>query len=351
MNKVRIGNKLIGDGESCFIIAEAGVNHNGDIKLAIKLIDEAKSAGADAVKFQTFKSKGVTTAATGITEYQRKNMGRNGSQLRMLQDLELDYSAFSKLKEHCEEKGIIFLSTPHSFDAIDFLDPLVPAHKMGSGDLTNIPAIAKVAEKGKPILLSTGMATVDEIEEAIAAIRARGNDQIILLQCVTNYPSSLGDQNLKTIQVMRNEFNVLTGFSDHTIGTTAALVAVTLGACVVEKHFTLSRKLPGPDHKASMEPNELEGLIQLIREVELSLGDGEKKPTKDEEEIAAVARKSLVASIDIPEGTTISRDMIDIKRPQTGLRPGRLDDIIGKKAKKDIKQDNVLTEDMIDWTG
>ena len=347
MYKVKIGNQSVGDGEPCFIIAEAGVNHNGDIDLAMKLVDEAKKAGADAVKFQTFKAERVTTATTGITEYQRENIGKDNSQLKMLKELELDYSAFVDLKRYCEKKNIIFMSTPHSFDAIDFLDSLIPAYKMGSGDLTNIPALEEVAIKMKPVILSTGMADMDEIGDAINAIRAKGNEQIIVLQCITNYPSSLHEQNLKTIPIMRQKFEVLTGFSDHTVGSTAALVAVAIGACLIEKHFTLSRDLPGPDHKASTEPNELKEYVELIRGAESSLGNGEKRPTQNEKKIAAVARKSLVAATDIPVGTVITREMIDIKRPQTGLKPREMKNVIGKKAKINIKKDTVLTYDLI----
>jgi sialic acid synthase SpsE len=321
MDKIQISDWTIGDGEPCFIIAEIGVNHNGDIELAKRLIDESKKAGA--------------------------NMERDDSQLEMLRELELDYSVFPKLEEYCRTKEIVFLSTPHSYDAIDFLDKLVPAYKIGSGDLTNIPALERIGEKGKPVILSTGMGTMEEISEAIDAIRNQGNQQIILMQCISNYPSNLEDQNLRTINTLRNEFGVLTGFSDHTTGNTASLVAVSLGACVIEKHVTLDRSLPGPDHLASMEPEEFKKLIDLIRDVEVSLGSGIKTPLPIEQEIAAVARKSLVARITIPKDTIITTEMIDIKRPQTGLRPNKLKSIVGKKAKMDIAKDEVITEIMI----
>lgn len=349
MEKLRIGDKLVGAGEPCFIIAEAGVNHNGDFELAKKLIDVAKQAGADAVKFQTFKSEGVTTATTAMASYQERNIGDSESQVKMLGRLELEYELFEELKDYCDEKGIIFLSTPHSYDAIDFLDPLVPAHKIGSGDLTNIPSLEMVAKKGKPVILSTGMGTLEEIREAVEAVRNQGNERIILLQCVTDYPSNLEDQNIRTVETLRNEFNVLTGYSDHTMGIIAPLVAVSLGACVIEKHFTLDRDLPGPDHKASLDPDELKEMIDSVRKAERALGTGIKKPTKDEEEIKRIARKSLVASIDIAEGTSITRNMIDIKRPETGMRPKRLKEVIGTKAKRNISKDEVITEEMISW--
>jgi N-acetylneuraminate synthase len=349
MENLRIGDKLVGDGEPCFIIAEAGVNHNGNFELAKKLIDIAKQAGADAVKFQTFKSEGVTTATTNMASYQERNIGESESQVKMLRRLELEYGLFEELKKYCDEKGIIFLSTPHSYDAINFLDPLVPAHKVGSGDLTNIPSLEMVAKKGKPVILSTGMGTLEEIREAVDTIRNMSNEQIILLQCVTDYPSNLEDQNIRTVETLKNEFKVLTGFSDHTMGIIAPLVAVSLGACVIEKHFTLDRDLPGPDHKASLDPDELKEMIDSVRKAERALGTGIKKPTKIEIEIKRLARKSLVASIDITEGTSITRNMIDIKRPETGMRPKRLKEVIGAKAKRNISKDEVITEEMISW--
>ena len=301
------------------------------------------------MKFQTFKSEGVTTATTNMASYQERNIGESESQVKMLRRLELEYGLFEELKKYCDAKGIIFLSTPHSYDAINFLDPLVPAHKVGSGDLTNIPSLEMVAKKGKPVILSTGMGTLEEIREAVDTIRNMSNEQIILLQCVTDYPSNLEDQNIRTVETLKNEFKVLTGFSDHTMGIIAPLVAVSLGACVIEKHFTLDRDLPGPDHKASLDPDELKEMIDSVRKAERALGTGIKKPTKIEIEIKRLARKSLVASIDITEGTSITRNMIDIKRPETGMRPKRLKEVIGAKAKRNISKDEVITEEMISW--
>ncbi|MHA1423764.1 MAG: N-acetylneuraminate synthase [Candidatus Thorarchaeota archaeon] len=349
MDTILISDRKVGDGKPCFIIAEVGVNHNGDVQLAKKMIDAAKDAGADAVKFQTFKSEGVATTTTSMADYQETNIGKSDSQIKMLRELELDYECFIELKEYCDEKSILFLSTAHSFDAIDFLDSIVPAHKISSGDITNIPSIEKIASKGKPIILSTGMATVEEISEALETIRLQGNNQIILLQCVSNYPSKLENQNLRTIVTLRTDFDILTGFSDHTTNNISALVAVSLGACLVEKHFTLDKSLPGPDHKASVEPDELRELIDSIREAESTLGDGIKKPTEEELNNQRIARKSLVASVDIPKGTIITREMIEIKRPETGIRPKRLKEIIGKKSKQNIVEDQVITEEMILW--
>ncbi len=348
MNRIQIGNRYIGDGEPCLIIAEVGVNHNGNFELAKRLIDVSKDAGADVVKFQTFKAEGVVTASADMAAYQKSNTGKKDSQLGMLQNLEMDYSFFPLLEEYCKEKDILFMSTPHSSDAIEFLDPLVPAHKVSSSDLTNIPAIEEMASTGKPILLSTGMGTLDEIVEAVDAIQNQGNEKIVLLQCVSNYPSNIEDQNMLTIKTLRERFGLLTGYSDHTIGETAALIAVSLGACVIAKHITLDRNLPGPDHIASIEPDDFKRLVALVRTVESALGDGVKKPTPEEIQIASVARKSLVAKVDIPEGCIISKDMIDIKRPQTGMRPKELRNVIGKRARTNISKDHVIVRDMIE---
>jgi N,N'-diacetyllegionaminate synthase len=349
MYKVNIDSKWIGDGQPCFVIAEAGINHNGKIELAKQLIDEAKKAGADAVKFQTFKSEGVTAISAELAGYQKKNIGTKQSQIDMLRKYEFEYDTFREMKEYCDKRKIVFLSTPHSYDAIDFLDDLVPAYKISSGDITNIPAIEKIAKKGKPVIISTGMATLEEIRDALDTVRNAGNDQIILLQCVTSYPSNLEDQNIEVVRTLRMKFDVLTGFSDHTMGLIAPIVAVSVGACLIEKHFTLDRTLEGPDHKASLEPSELKEMIDSIRNAQAALGDGIKRITDEEKKNRVVSRKSLVASRDISRGTIITRDMIEIKRPETGIRPKRLKDILGSKANSDIKEDDVITNEMILW--
>ena len=272
MIRVKITNKDIGDGEPCFIIAEAGVNHNGDIRLAKKLIDVAKDAGADAVKFQTFKAEGVVTAYTDSTDYAKKNIGRNISQMQMMKSLELNYDDFKKLKKYCDKKEIIFLSTPHSFDAIDFLENLIPAYKFGSGDITNIPALKHAASKGKPIILGTGMSTLDEVKHAINAIKSEGNEQIVVLHCTTNYPCPFKEVNLRAMITMKKELDCLVGYSDHTLGILVPIVATALGATVIEKHFTIDKSLPGPDHKASLEPDELKNMITEIKKNRESLG-------------------------------------------------------------------------------
>jgi len=342
MKKIKIGNKIIREGNPCFIIAEAGVNHNGDIKLAKKLVDVAKEAGADAVKFQTFKAENVVTENAAMASYQKRNIKKKETQQEMLKEIELDYKDFIRLKKYCDKKKIIFLSTPHSEDAIDFLEDLVPVYKVGSGDLTNLPFLEKIAKKKKPIILSTGMATLSEVKEAVRTIKRAKNNKIILLHCTTNYPCSLEEVNLRAMLTLKKEFNLPVGYSDHTLGILVPVMAVTMGARVLEKHFTLDKHLPGPDHKASLEPDELKEMIKTIRNVEKTLGNGIKKPTRSEEKIKKVARKSIVAKVDIPKGVKITKDMLDIKRPGTGIEPKYLKKIIGRITKKDIFKDEVI---------
>jgi len=342
VKKIKIGNKIIGEGEPCFIIAEAGVNHNGDFRLAKKLINVAKQAGADAVKFQTFKAENVVTETAGMAEYQKENIGSKKSQLSMIKELELSYKDFIKLKKYCDEKKIIFLSTPHSEDAIDFLEPIVPAYKIGSGDLTNLPFLGKIAKKQKPIILSTGMANLSEVREAISTIKKQENKKIILLHCTTNYPCPLKEVNLKAMLTLKKEFDLPVGYSDHTLGITVPIMAVAMEAKVIEKHFTLNKNLPGPDHKASLEPRELEEMVKLIREAEKVLGSGIKKPTKSEEKIKKIVRKSIIAKTNIPKGRKLTKEMLVIKRPGTGIEPKYINKIVGKVAKKEIKKDNLI---------
>jgi len=342
MVKIKIGNKLIGEGEPCFVIAEAGVNHNGNINLAKKLIDTAKEAGADAVKFQTFKAENVVIENAEMAEYQKKNIGRSETQLKMIKRFELGYKDFIELKKYCDRKKITFLSTPHSEDAIGFLEPLVPAYKIGSGDLTNLPFLEKIAKKKKPIILSTGMANLSEVRGTVRTIKKQGNNKIILLHCTTNYPCPLEEVNLKAMLTLKREFNLPVGYSDHTLGILVPIMAVTLGAKVIEKHFTLNKNLPGPDHKASLEPKELKEMVKVIRNVEETLGSGVKKPTKSEEKIKKVARKSIIAKVDIQKGTKIISDMLIIKRPGIGIEPKYFDKVVGKIAKEYIKKDALI---------
>lgn len=344
---IKIGKKLINEKSPCFIIAEAGVNHNGNLKIAKKLIDAAKSAGADAVKFQSFSAENLVTETVKLAKYQEKNLGQKETQFKMLKKLEINSKNFLELKKYCDQKKIIFLSTPHTEDVIDWLNPLIPAYKISSGDLTNLPFLKKIARKKKPVILSTGTATLTEVAEAIQVIKQQKNNEIILLHCTTNYPCPLKEVNLKAMLTLKKKFNLPVGFSDHTSGSLASLAAVALGAVVIEKHFTLNKNLPGPDHQASLEPKELKLLIQNIREVEIILGDPKKRPTKSEQKIKKLIRKSLIAGIDITKGTIITQKMIQIKRPGTGLAPKYFSKIRGRKAKKNISKNALIKLDQL----
>ena len=348
VQSIQIDGRVIGEDNPVFIIAEAGVNHNGDIKLAKKLVDKAVLAGADAVKFQTFKTEDLTTKDAEMAEYQVENIGESGSQFEMIQRLELGYDEFVELQRYCSSRGILFLSTPHTLDAMRFLDSIVPAFKIGSGDLTNLPFLKELADLGKPILLSTGMSTLDEVRDAVQTILDRGNEHLVLLHCVTNYPAAIEDMNLRAIETLRREFNLLVGFSDHSTGYVASIAAVSLGVVILEKHFTLDRTLLGPDHKASLDPVQLQEYVSFIRAAESSLGDGIKKPASSEIPIKDVARKSLVAIQDIKAGTMLEESMIGIKRPGTGIPPRFLSEIIGRRIKVDIKNDALLHWDMLE---
>lgn len=342
MKKIKIVNKIIGDGHPCFIIAEAGVNHNGKIDLAKRLVDIAKLAGADAVKFQTYKTGNLVTRFAFCASYQKKNT-KAKSQFELLKKLELSEDEFRELFDYCETRRIIFLSTPSDFQSVRFLNNLgVPAFKIGSGDLNNIPLLKQAAQYRKPIILSTGMSTLKEVRYAVKEIYAAGNKKLILLHCTSCYPTEFEDVNLSAMCALREEFNIPVGYSDHTSGIQVALAAVAKGARVIEKHFTLDKDLPGPDHRASLEPGELKEMIMAIRNIEKALGNGIKKLVKSEKEIKKLVRKSIVAERDIPKGTVITKDMLAIKRPGTGISPMYLKDIVGKVAKKDFKKDEFI---------
>ena len=345
---MEIAGRLIGAGQPCFIIAEAGVNHNGDLALAKRLVDAAVSAGADAVKFQTFKAERLASASAPKATYQLQTTDRRESQLEMLRRLELSEAAHRELMGYCAAKGILFLSTPFEEASADLLERLgVCAFKMPSGELTNLPFLAHVARKGKPMIVSTGMSTLVEVEQAVQAIRKAQNDQVVLLHCVSDYPADPSDANLRAMHTMAEAFNVPVGYSDHTLGLEVALAAVALGARVIEKHFTLDRTLPGPDHRASLKPDELCRLVQGVRTVEAALGDGRKAPVPREANTAAVARKSLVAATHIPSGTRLTNHLLSLKRPGTGLPPSMMAQIIGRIAVHDIPAETVLTMEMV----
>lgn len=348
--KIRLGDKLIGEDEPCFIIAEAGVNHNGDIDTAKKMIAAAKEAGADAVKFQTFTAEKLATKEVGKADYQKKNMQNDsGSQFDMLKKLELGREYHTVLQNYCNEKGILFLSTPFDMESIDFLDSInVPAFKISSGDLNNHPFLEHLASKNKPILLSTGMSTMNEIRDAVNLIKEKGNDQIVLLHCVTAYPTPIEEANVRAMLELKKLGVDIVGFSDHTAGIYASVAASALGASVIEKHFTLDRNMDGPDHAASLEPGDLKELVSAIRSVEASLGTGEKIPMPSEKSNITVARKRIVAKRNIASGKPIEMEDLDFKRSTEGLSPDKTRMIIGKKAAKDIAEDEGITPDMVE---
>ncbi len=344
--QVRLGNREIGEGQPVFIIAEAGVNHNGNVKLARKMIDVAQKAGADAIKFQTFKTEELVVPNAPKARYQKLSTpGR--FQFEMLKKLELSESEFEGLFHYCKRKKIIFLSTPFDFSSADFLYKLgVPAFKIGSGDLTNLPLLRHIANYGKPMILSTGMATLQEVKEAVVTVYSVGNKKIILLHCTSNYPTRYEDVNLRILDTLR-KFNTPIGYSDHTAGLEVAVAAVAKGVCIIEKHFTLDKNLPGPDHKASLEPGELKKMVNAIRNTERAMGHSIKRPVQNEREISKIARKSIIANKAIPKGTRITRDMLAIKRPGTGIEPKCLSQLLGKRTKKFIGKDHVLTWDLL----
>lgn len=348
---MRIGNKLVGDGNPCFIIAEGGVNHNGELYLAKKMIRTAKKTGADAIKFQTFKADELASEKAEKAEYQKDPNDINENQLSMLRKLEFSETEHQELKHYADENGIIFLSSAFDPPSIKLLSELdVPAYKIPSGEIDNIPYLRTIADYNRPIILSTGMATLSEIDTAINEIHNRGNNKIILLQCITSYPPDYSEMNLKTIPTMKQTFGVPTGFSDHSMGNVISFAAVALGACVIEKHFTLDKTLDGPDHKASINPVELEDLVRGIRNIENAMGDGVKVPTENEKKIKKLVRKSLFINQDIKKGTILSRNLIEVKRPATGISPKYYDFILGKKIQKSLKKgENLIWEHILDY--
>lgn len=341
---INISGKSIGKNQPVFIIAEAGVNHNGRLDLALKLIDEAAKAGADAIKFQTFRAEQVVTVSGKMADYQKRNIGKTESQLAMLKKLELKEKYYPALIRRAKELGIIFLSTPHGgFESVDFLQKMkVPAFKFGSGDLTNHPLLEYAAKFKKPMVVSTGMSTLKEVETAVKAIKKIGNNKIAVLHCTTNYPTPLDEVNLLAMKTMEKKLGLLIGYSDHTEGLKVSVAAAVLGARIIEKHFTLDKNLSGPDHLASLNPQELKLLVSSIRNVEKALGSGKKVPFLSEKKVAKIARKSLVTIRAIKKGEKFTLKNLGIKRPGIGLPPKYFDKVLGKKAKKDIPADTLI---------
>jgi len=331
MREIRIGDKKIGDGEPCFVIAEAGINHNGDIEIAKKLIEKAAEVDADAIKFQSYHTESFVS--------------KNSKHYQLFKNLELSEEDFKELNKFANKEGIIFISTPLDLEYVDILDEVgVPAFKIASGDLTFVPLLEKIARAGKPIILSTGMATIGEIDEAINIIKKEGNEDIILLHCISSYPAPFEEVNLKAIITLRNTFNLSVGYSDHTLGIEVPIAAIALGAKVIEKHFTLNKNMEGPDHKLSANPEEFKRMVRGIRIIEKALGNGDKRPMECEKDARISGRRSIIAKMPIKKGDKIMGENILYKRPAIGIEPKFLAIVLNKKVKRDIGGD-----DIIDW--
>lgn len=345
---IKIDDKVIGNGYPTYIVAELGVNHNGNMELVKELIDKASEAGVDAIKFQKFKTESLVTKNAPKAKYQEVTTDAAESQFDMLKRLELSENSLQELYNYAKFKGIEAFATPFDDESVDFLYNLgIKAYKVGSGDITNIPMLKKIAKKGLPVILSAGMSTLGEIEDALDAIRSEGNDNIVLMHCTSNYPTNEDDVNLRAMNTMMTAFQIPTGYSDHTMGTAVSIAAVARGAVIIEKHFTLDRSLPGPDHSASLEPKELKELVEGIRAVERALGSPIKKPNKSELEVKYVAQKSIVAAMEIKKGEIITEEMLTVKRPGGGIKPKYLQFVVGREAKLDIKEDSIISLDMI----
>jgi N,N'-diacetyllegionaminate synthase len=328
---------------SVYIIAEAGVNHNGSYELAKKMVEVAKKCGADAIKFQTFQAEKLVTVNSNKAEYQVKNTGNSESQLSMLKKLQLSQSEFLKLKDDCEMVGIEFLSTPFDIESLDFLKNIeMKRWKIPSGEITNLPYLIRIAKTQIPVILSTGMATLEEVDKAVNVLKKYGTQELTLLHCTTEYPTPYEDVNLNAMITMQEFFNLPVGYSDHTMGIEIPIAAVAIGASIIEKHFTLDRNMAGPDHKASLEPDELSAMVKAIKHVERSMGNGIKKPAESERKNIIVVRKSIVAKKRIPKGEILSDNNLTVKRPGTGVSPMNWFDVIGTSAVRNFEEDEFI---------
>ena len=328
------------------IIAEAGVNHNGSIELAKKLVDEAVSAGVDIIKFQTFKSEKLVSKSARQAEYQQRNIGKKDEgQLAMLKKLELSEDDHYDLINYCKERNIQFFSTAFDLESVEFLHKLgLGLWKIPSGEISNYPYLKKIASYGEPVILSTGMCELADIEAALNVLTTNGldKDKITILHCNTEYPTPVQDVNLKAMNEIAEKFGVKVGYSDHTKGIEVPIAAVALGACVIEKHFTLDRNMEGPDHKASLEPDELKQMVTAIRNIELAVGNGHKTVSDSERKNIEIARKSLVAACNIKKGDTLTAENVAVKRPGNGINPMRWNEVIGTKAIRDFSEDELI---------
>jgi len=328
-----------------FVIAEAGVNHNGSLTLALQLAEAARTAGADAVKFQTFRTEKVMTRAVSMAEYQKENVGKDVSQFEMVKRLELSYDDFISIKAHCEKIGIDFLSTPDEEESLDFLvDQLdLPWIKVGSGEINNFPFLERIGDKRRPVILSTGMSYLGEVEVAVELLRKSGCPEVVLLHCTTNYPCQPEEVNLKAMETLRVAFNTKVGYSDHTLGWEIPVAAVALGAEIIEKHFTLDSSMEGPDHLASLNPTQLREMIEAIRKIEQAMGDGIKQPNASEQQTKGRIRRRLVASRNLEKGHRLQRVDLQLKRAETGIDPDQLQIVLGHPLLAPLVEDGPLT--------
>lgn len=347
MRNIRIENRLVGDGQPVYIVAELGSNFDGSLEQAKKLVDLAKECGADAIKFQSFLADKLISKESfkEKVSYQAK-WGK--SVYQMYKDAEFPRQWHKEISDYCKRTGITYFSTPYDKEAVDLLDEIdVPAFKIGSGDINFISLMKHIAEKGKPVILGTGASTLGEIDEAIKAIRSTGNEDIILLQCITNYPSSIEQANIRAMVTLRNAFKVNVGYSDHTPGSIVPIGSVALGACMIEKHFTFDKSRQGPDHPFAMDVPEFKQMVRDVRLMEMALGSYIKEPVPAEKETIILQRRCIYAAREIPKGTLIGEDMLTVLRPDKGIKPKFIDIVIGREAKIDIRKGEPITWDKI----
>ncbi|VVC01255.1 UDP-N-acetylglucosamine 2-epimerase [uncultured archaeon] len=342
---IAIGQREIGNGRPCFIIAEAGVNHNGKLPLALRMVDAAKKAGADAIKFQTFNVAALASETAQMADYQIKNTGKKRKQADMLRELELDAAEFGRIKEHCDKAGILFLSTPFDGPSVDLLAGLrMAAYKVASGEITNLPLLARIAGEKKPVILSSGMADMGEVEAAVRFLRMHGCSQLAVLQCTSSYPAPADSLNLRVMRTLRERFGIPAGFSDHSVGILAPTLAVAMGANIIEKHFTLDKKMKGPDHAASLEPDELAEMVRQIRLAEKMMGNAEKKMQGIEASTRAAARKGIFAAHGLHKGTILREADLTTKRPMSGVPAERFFEVVGRRLARDVAAGSALQE-------
>ncbi len=347
MKTVMIGDRPVGAGAPTYIIAEAGSNHDGKLDQAKRLIDVAAEAGADAVKFQTFAADRIVAETSTRAKYLDGILPPGKTMSELFRELELPREWHAELFEYATSAGLDFISTPFDFEAIDLLDELgIKAFKVATYELGHLPLIREIASRGKPVICSTGMANLADIQDAVDTVAATGNDQLVLLHCVVNYPPPFADLNLRAIETMRSAFGVPVGYSDHSPGITAPIVATALGAAVIEKHFTISRDLPGPDHRFALEPDELRAMVQGVRDTQASLGTGIKRMAPAEADLYVTARRSLFASRDIPAGTVLAEGDVAVLRPGTGLEVRDLPKVVGRTARRPIGRHEPLAWEM-----